>query len=91
MPNTFEDICNDLGNPTEVSVHAPGGTGLVDHVSNPELYNLFRQGGWDYVVIQPGTGESGGPQYGGTPIDTSLGRLLFLSIILLIIIISSSH
>jgi len=58
MPQTFESIANSKGDQTQVTVYAPGGTGFVHHVVDPNVYTKFRQGDWDYVVLQPGSSES---------------------------------
>ncbi|PCJ38479.1 MAG: hypothetical protein COA99_11940 [Moraxellaceae bacterium] len=71
MPQTFEAIANSLGDTTEVTMYAPGGTGFVDHVVNPNVYNHFREGDWDFIVLQPGSGESYGSTY---PIGQTLER-----------------
>ena len=78
MPETFEGIANSLGNTTEITMHAPGGTGFANHVDNPTVYELFRNGDWDYIVLQPGTGDSGGESIGGTPKEGSLVRIRIL-------------
>lgn len=75
MPQTFEDIANSLGETCEMEMHAPGGTGFANHIINPEVYSLFRQGDWDFIVLQPGTGDSGGEQFGGTPKEETLIRI----------------
>lgn len=59
MPTTFRDISNNLGKNVKVSMYAPGGTGFVNHVSDPAVYAMFRQN-WDVVILQPGTNESAG-------------------------------
>lgn len=71
MPQTFEAIANDLGNPVKVTMYAPGGTGFIHHVADPNVYHHFRQGIWDYVVLQPGSNES--PGY-SSPIQQTLSR-----------------
>ncbi|WMX16480.1 T9SS type A sorting domain-containing protein [Aureispira sp. CCB-E] len=71
MPQTFEAIANSHGDTTAVTVYAPGGTGFVNHVSNPNVFAQFRQGNWDYVVLQPGSNESPGYSY---PISETLSR-----------------
>lgn len=60
MPETFESIANSLGDSTEVTVYAPGGTGFVHHAVDQQVFNHFKQGDWDYVVLQPGSNESPG-------------------------------
>lgn len=75
MPQTFEDMANSLGETCEMKMHAPGGTGFENHITNPEVYSLFRQGNWDFIVLQPGTGDSGGEQFGGTPKEETLSRI----------------
>ena len=71
MPQTFEAIANSKGDATEVTMYAPGGTGFINHVNDQNVYNHFQQGGWDYVVLQPGSNES--PGY-SEPIDQTLSR-----------------
>lgn len=71
MPQTFKNIANSLGDETSVTMYAPGGTGFVNHVADPAVYNLFRQGNWDYIVLQPGSNES--PGY-SAPINETLER-----------------
>lgn len=75
MPQTFEDISNSLDDTTKVTMYAPGGTGFANHVADNNVYNLFRQANWDNIVLQPGTGDSGGAEVGGTPIETTLTRI----------------
>ncbi len=58
MPFTVEAIANSKGDAAKVFMHAPGGTGFMHHVDNPALFDLIRQGSWDYVVLQPGSSES---------------------------------
>ncbi len=75
MPQTFEDMANDRGDATSVTVYAPGGTGFINHVNDPNVYNKFRQGIWDFVVLQPGSNES--PGYSETR-EQTLMRLKIL-------------
>ncbi len=69
MPQTFEDIANSLGDKCKVTMYAPGGTGFVNHVSDPNVYNYLREGKWDYIVLQPGSNESPGYSF---PINQTL-------------------
>jgi len=81
MPQTFEDIANSKGDTTKVTMYAPGGTGFINHVANNQVYEKFREGDWDYVVLQPGSNES--PGYSETPAATlSRARILKDSILL---------
>ena len=75
MPQTFEAIANSKGDPTIVTMHAPGGTGFSHHITNPTVFNYFRQGNWDYIVLQPGSNES--PGY-SEPINSTLTRARIL-------------
>ncbi len=75
MPQTFEAIANDKGDTTAVTVYAPGGAGFIHHVNDPNVYNKFRQGIWDFVVLQPGSNES--PAYSETK-EQTLSRLYIL-------------
>jgi len=43
MPQTFESIANSKGDPTEVTIYAPGGTGFINHVNDPNVFNYFQQ------------------------------------------------
>jgi len=72
MPETFENIANSLGKTVDITMYAPGGTGIVNHVADPNVYNLFRQTGWDYFVLQPGSNES--PGYSYAP-QVTMGRI----------------
>jgi len=76
MPQTFQNISNSLGDTVVIDQHTPGGTGFVNHVTNNSLYNLVRQGNWDYVVLQPGSNESPGYSY---PINETLDRAEILN------------
>lgn len=75
MPQTFESIANSKGDPTSVTMYTPGGTGFINHVNDPNVYNHFQAGNWDYVVLQPGSNES--PGY-SEPIDATLSRARIL-------------
>ena len=75
MPQTFEAIANSQGDPTEVTMYAPGGTGFIHHVNDANVYNHFQTGIWDYIVLQPGSNES--PGY-SEPIEATLERARIL-------------
>lgn len=60
MPQMVKQIAEDKGHPTQVTMYAPGGTGFIHHVENPTVYNHIREGEWDFVILQPGSSESGG-------------------------------
>lgn len=60
MPTLFESISNEKGKNVNVQMYAPGGTGFVNHVVDPNVYNLFKNNVWDMVILQPGSGESAG-------------------------------
>src|ERR1700752_2614095 len=70
MPFTFQDISNNLGKNVKVTMYAPGGTGIIDHVADPSVYSLFRNT-WDVVVLQPGTSESAGTS---SSVNATIGR-----------------
>ncbi|PID28848.1 MAG: hypothetical protein CSB55_03600 [Candidatus Cloacimonadota bacterium] len=63
MPQVFEQIADSKNDSVSVTVYAPGGTGIVHHCEDPQVYEYFRQGNWHYIVIQPGSGESPGYSY----------------------------
>ena len=75
MPQTFESIANSKGDNTSVTMYAPGGTGFINHVNDPNVYAKFREKVWDFVVLQPGSSESYGSS---SPIATTLTRALRL-------------
>ena len=78
MPQLFRSISLSHGKPVLVDMYAPGGTGFVNHVTDPNVYDRFRNE-WDVVVLQPGSGESAGASW---PVDTTImrGRILLDSI-----------
>ncbi len=78
MPQTFQSISNSLGHSVYIETHTPGGTGFANHVVNPQVYTLFKKGGWDAVVLQPGTGDSAGESFGGSPKALSVERIKLL-------------
>lgn len=71
MPTLFQNIANDKGKNVAIQTHTPGGTGFVDHYTNPTVYNLFKNNIWDIVVLQPGTSESAGVSW---PVNTTVER-----------------
>lgn len=71
MPILFQNIANNKGKNIESSMYAPGGTGFVNHVQDDNVYNQFRNQQWDYVILQPGTGESAGVSW---PVNTTIER-----------------
>lgn len=75
----FKDMANNRGRKVAVTMYAPGGTGFVNHYVDPNVFNLFRSGNWDVVVLQPGSGESAGASF---PVNTTVtrGRVLLDSI-----------
>jgi len=60
MPQVFRDIADQMGDSVNLTVYAPGGTGFQDHYINPDVFDLFRMGNWDVIVLQPGSNESVG-------------------------------
>lgn len=60
MPDLFKNIAESKGKTVNITSHTVGGTGFVDHVNNSSLYQTIRSRVYDYVVLQPGTGESAG-------------------------------
>lgn len=78
MPQLFRSISLSHGKPVSVDMYAPGGTGFVNHVVDPNVYDRFRNE-WDVVVLQPGSGESAGASWS---VDTTIhrGRVLLDSI-----------
>lgn len=60
MPQTFRDIANQKGDSVLLTVYAPGGTGFQHHSIDPQVYNHLRTGGWDVIILQPGSNESVG-------------------------------
>ena len=71
MPQMFCDLANDKGRNVIASIHAPGGSGIVDHYVSTALYHTIRDENWDIVVIQPGSSESAGVSF---PVDTTVKR-----------------
>ena len=71
MPWMFRNIANNQGKKVSVTMYAPGGTGFVDHYTDPNVYDLFRNNVWDIVALQPGTNESRGTSW---PVNTTITR-----------------
>ncbi|HSD13179.1 MAG TPA: T9SS type A sorting domain-containing protein [Flavobacterium sp.] len=71
MPILFRDIANNKGKNVATQMHTVGGAGFVNHVTDSNLYNLFRNTVWDAVVLQPGSGESAGASW---PVNTTIER-----------------
>ena len=79
MPILFQEIANSKGKNIAVQSHAPGGTGFIDHVVSPTVYNLFKNNVWDAVVLQPGSGESAGAT-SSVNLSISRGQIIIDSI-----------
>lgn len=71
MPILFRDIANNKGKNVATQAYAPGGTGFVNHVVDPNVYSLFRNTTWDAVVLQPGSSESPGVSWS---VNTTIQR-----------------
>lgn len=63
MPEIFKNIAASKGKNVSITTHTPGGTGFVNHVDDPLLYQKIRSKNYKYVVMQPGTAESAGHSY----------------------------
>ncbi len=71
MPQMFCDLANNKGRNVIVNVHAPGGSGIVNHYVDDGLYRIISSNKWDIVIIQPGSSESAGVSF---PVDTTVKR-----------------
>ncbi|WP_306666578.1 PKD domain-containing protein [Chryseobacterium sp. OSA05B] len=60
MPVLFKDLAASKGKNVEVTSHTVGGVGFANHINDNTLYQTIRSKNYKYVVMQPGTGESGG-------------------------------
>jgi len=63
MPEIFKNIAISKGKNVSITTHTPGGTGFVNHVDDPLLYQKIRSKNYKYVIMQPGTAESAGHSY----------------------------
>lgn len=63
MPEIFKNIAASKGKNVSITTHTPGGTGFVNHVDDPLLYQKIRSKNYKYVIMQPGTAESAGHSY----------------------------
>jgi len=75
MPSMFRNIANNKGKAVRIATHTPGGTGIVDHYVNAQLYSLIKSRKWDVVILQPGSSESAGASY---PVSTTVSRARIL-------------
>jgi len=71
MPQMFRNIANNKGKDVRIASHTPGGTGIVNHYVNPQVYSLIRSRKWDVVILQPGSSESAGASY---PVNVTVAR-----------------
>lgn len=71
MPEIFKNIAASKGKNVSITTHTPGGTGFVNHVDDPALYQKIKSKNYKYVIMQPGTNESAGHSY---PISVTAER-----------------
>ncbi|MBB6330642.1 hypothetical protein HNP24_001592 [Chryseobacterium sediminis] len=71
MPEIFKNIATSKGKNVSITTHTPGGTGFVNHVDDPALYQKIKSKNYKYVIMQPGTAESAGHSY---PISVTAER-----------------
>lgn len=77
MPQVFRDIADQKGDSVALTMYAPGGTGFQNHYIDPNVFNHFRQGGWEVIVLQPGSNESVGvPPTQPRPLTLQQARVL---------------
>lgn len=64
VPDLVKGIAQEAGWYLEYAMHAPGGATVGDsvqgsyaHMENPAVYDLIRQGNWNYVVLQDNQGR----------------------------------
>jgi len=63
MPVLFKNIAESKGKIVDVTSYTVGGTGFVNHINDPLVYQTIRSKVFDYVVLQPGTSESAGVSF----------------------------
>ncbi len=77
MPQVFRNIANQKGDSVDLTMYAPGGTGFQHHYIDPNVFNHFREGGWEVIVLQPGSNESVGvPPTQPRPLTLQQARVL---------------
>lgn len=64
VPDIVRGIAQQGNIPMQYAMHAPGGATVGDlaqgtfaHMENPAVFDLIRQGGWNYVVLQDNQGR----------------------------------
>jgi len=64
VPGLFKSLADAAGEHVTYAQHTPGGMTVGDiaqgnqaHMNNPVVFNLIRQGHWDYVVLQDNQGR----------------------------------
>lgn len=64
VPDIIKGLAQEGGIPMLYSMHAPGGATIGDtvqgdfaHMENPQVFQLIRQGNWDYVIVQDNQGR----------------------------------
>ncbi len=76
MPQLFEGIASDKGHEVEVQSYTIGGAGLAQLLPSDEVTRLIREERWDKVVLQPGTGESGGQSLSTAAMAQIIGQFI---------------
>ena len=52
LPKLVQDIALSAGDSIHVESLTPGGRRISQHATDPMVFDLLRQGSWDYVIIQ---------------------------------------
>jgi hypothetical protein len=64
VPSLVKGLASAAGHHVEYAQHVPGGISVGDtaqgnlaHMNNPAVFDLIRQGSWDFVVLQDNQGR----------------------------------
>jgi PKD repeat protein len=60
MPSILQQIALEHDQQISYHLHAPGGTGFINHVADNSLFEAIRNNSFDIIIMQPGTAESAG-------------------------------
>lgn len=81
VPSLVKGFADAAGFPLVFTMHAPGGISVGDvdqgteaHMRNPEVFDLIRSGGWDFVSLQDNQGRF--VRGGGIFPDTAVSKVI---------------
>ncbi len=69
MPQMLKEVALSAGDTLYVETYTRGGARFLTHANNPEVYDIIRNGNWDFVVLQ---GQSQEPSWPDKQVSTEV-------------------